>query len=133
MQYYVTPDGYAVNGESGESKFLDALELSAEVVVYAKLPKGFAIPTPLGNYSPDWAIAFDKDKSRYVYFVAETKGSTESIELRPIEKVKIDCAKILFEQISQSLKEKGEAEIHYDAVESFEKLCAIIQVAPKAS
>jgi type III restriction enzyme len=58
-----------------ESDFATALENSTEVVVYAKLPKSFYVSTPVANYSPDWAIVFDKDKVRHIYFVAETKGS----------------------------------------------------------
>ena len=57
--------------------------------VYAKLPKGFHIPTPVGNYSPDWAIAFKEGTVKHVYFVAETKGSMSSLDLREIEKGKI--------------------------------------------
>ena len=64
--------------------------------IYAKLPKGFYIPTPVGHYSPDWAIVFHEGKVKHIYFVAETKGTMESLNLRPIEKAKIDCAKKLF-------------------------------------
>ena len=58
------------------------LDTAAEVVVYAKLPRGFLIPTPVGDYNPDWAIAFKEGKVKHVYFVAETKGSMSSMELR---------------------------------------------------
>ncbi|MBQ9872975.1 MAG: DEAD/DEAH box helicase family protein [Thermoguttaceae bacterium] len=125
VQYFVFPDGYATNGDSVESKFVDELEASCEVVVYAKLPKGFAIPTPVGNYSPDWAIAFDKGKCRYVYFIAETKGSMDSMNLRPVEQAKIKCAKKLFEQISANLPD--DEKIRYECVDSFEELRKVVQ------
>ena len=68
---YVFTDGNAEN--SVERKFVEKLEEANEVVVYAKLPKGFHIPTPMGNYSPDWAIAFEEGKVKHIYFVAETE------------------------------------------------------------
>jgi type III restriction enzyme len=68
--------------------FVKELDTSSEVVVYAKLPKGFSIPTPVGNYNPDWAISFKEGVVKHVYFVAETKGSISSMELREIEKTK---------------------------------------------
>ncbi|MHB8335820.1 MAG: restriction endonuclease [Ignavibacteriaceae bacterium] len=63
---------------------------SGEILVYAKLPSGFKIPTPVGNYNPDWAIVFDTDQFKYVYFIAETKGSMESLQLKEIETIKIN-------------------------------------------
>ena len=87
---------------SVERKFVTDLDTSADVAVYAKLPKGFHIPTPVGNYSPDWAIAFKEGTVKHIYFVAETKGSMSSLDLRGIEKGKIACADKLFEQLSGS-------------------------------
>ena len=69
------------------------------MVVYAKLPRSFQIPTPVGNYAPDWAIAFKRDRVKHVFFVAETKGSMNTLELRPIEQAKIACAKKLFNEL----------------------------------
>jgi len=83
---------YLITDSKVETKFAEALENSTEVSVYAKLPKSFHITTPVANYSPDWAIVFDKDKVRHIYFVAETKGSDSDLELREIEKLKIHCA-----------------------------------------
>ncbi len=88
---------------------------SEEVFIYAKLPRGFRIPTPVGDYSPDWAIVFREGKVKHIYFVAETKGTLESLNLRPIEKAKIDCAKKLFARLSGGL-------VTYDHVDSFETL-----------
>lgn len=102
-----------------ESNFATALENSTEVVVYAKLPKSFYVSTPVANYSPDWAIVFDKDKVRHTYFVAETKGSDSDMELREIEKLKIHCATEHFKEISG-------AEVKFEKVSSYEKLMDIV-------
>ena len=71
---------------------LDILNRITEIQ-HAKLPKGFHIPTPVGNYSPDWAVAFYEGSVKHIFFVAETKGSMENFDLRPSEKAKTDCAK----------------------------------------
>lgn len=104
-----------------EYDFATALENSTEVVVYAKLPKSFYVSTPVANYSPDWAIVFDKDKVRYIYFVAETKGSDSDMDLREIEKLKIHCATEHFKEISG-------AEVRFEKVSSYEKLMDIVQL-----
>lgn len=104
-----------------ESDFASALETSTEVVVYAKLPKSFYVSTPVANYSPDWAIVFDKDKVRHIYFVAETKGSDSDMDLREIEKLKIHCA-------SEHFKEISGAEVRFEKVSSYEKLMDIVQL-----
>ena len=70
------------------------------MVVYAKLPKAFHIPTPVGDYNPDWAISFKKDKVKHIYFIAETKGSMSSMDLRKIEESKIECARKFFAKIT---------------------------------
>jgi type III restriction enzyme len=103
-----------------ESDFAKALESSTEVVVYAKLPKTFYVPTPIANYSPDWAIVFDKDQVRQIYFVAETKGSESDMELREIEKLKIHCA-------SEHFKEISNAEVHFRQVASYDTLKEVLE------
>ena len=75
--------------QSVERRFVKDLDSAAEVCVYAKLPKGFSIPTPVGNYSPDWAIAFHDGTVKHIFFIAETKGTMDSLDIRPIEKAKI--------------------------------------------
>ena len=98
---YVFVDG--INKDSStERRFAEDLDRAEEVCVYAKLPKAFYIPTPVGNYSPDWAIAFNEGSVKHIYFIAETKGSLDSMELRGIEKAKIECAKKLFNKMSSS-------------------------------
>lgn len=106
---YVFPDS------DGEKDFAQALEKATEVCVYAKLPRSFQIPTPVGNYAPDWAIAFEKDKVKHVFFVAETKGSMDTMMLRPVEKAKIECAKKLFNEASTG-------NVHYAHVASYQDL-----------
>ena len=122
-----------------ERKFLDELEQHIdEVVVYAKLPKNFEIPTPFGGYNPDWAIAFNQDKVRHVYFVAETKGSMSDADLRDSEKHKIKSAKLFFAKLQQAHQNNGELEqtdtlagvaqmpISYQVVDSFDSLMQIV-------
>ena len=102
-----------------EWKFAEDLDGAAEVVVYARLPRSFQIPTPVGNYAPDWAIAFDKDKVKHVFFIAETKGTMEDLQLNKIESNKIECAKKLFNVVSTS-------GVKYDHVDSFAQLKNVI-------
>ena len=113
IQDYVYTDGTA--DKSVERRFVEELDGSAEVNIYAKLPKGFSIPTPVGHYSPDWAIVFHEGSVRHIYFVAETKGTMDSLNLRPIERAKIDCAKKLFETLSNG-------SVRYDHVDSYQEL-----------
>lgn len=119
IQDYVFTDGYAADGQSTERKFVSNLDTAEEVVVYAKLPKGFSIPTPVGNYSPDWAIAFKEGTVKHIYFVAETKGTMDSLQLKPIEKAKISCAEKLFNDISTS-------KVRYWAVNDYQKLLDVM-------
>ena len=104
-----------------EATFAKQLEDAAEVVIYAKLPKSFYITTPVANFTPDWAIVFDKEKVRHIYFVAETKGSDSDLELREIEKLKIHCA-------TQHFKEISAQEVKFAKINSYDKLLEIIQV-----
>lgn len=118
IQDYVFTDGIAE--ESVERKFAKEPDTASEVCVYAKLPRGFQIPTPVGNYSPDWAIAFYEGTVKHIYFVAETKGSMDSFELRPIEQAKIDCAKKLF-------NEKSTGKVRYDVVKDYHSLLQVVK------
>ena len=112
---------YVVWDSEGEKRFAEDLEAAeGKVAVYAKLPRSFQIPTPVGSYAPDWAIAFERGSVRHVFFVAETKGSMESLTLRDIERGKIACARKLFNEFS------GE-DVRYDVVHSYEDLLAVIQ------
>jgi type III restriction enzyme len=110
---------YVFSDSKGERQFAHDLDEASEVVVYAKLPRSFQIPTPVGNYAPDWAIVFKDGDVKHVFFIAETKGSLESMELRGIEKAKIACARKLFNETSSG-------KIKYKAVANFEELREIL-------
>jgi type III restriction enzyme len=110
---------YVFTDSKIERAFAENLDTSAEVTVYAKLPRGFSIPTPVGDYNPDWAIAFEDGKVKHIYFIAETKGSMSSLELREIEKARIECAKKFFAKISSE-------QVKYDVVNSYEKLIQLV-------
>ena len=110
---------YVFTDSKTEKAFVTELDKSVEVVVYAKLPKGFFIPTPVGNYNPDWAIVFKEGTVKHIYFVAETKGSMSSMELRKIEECKIDCALKFFAGITTD-------QVKYDVVTDYAKLMNLV-------
>jgi len=118
IQDWVFPEGSS--SKSIEHRFVEDLDSASEVVVYAKLPRAFQIPTPVGNYAPDWAIAFEEGAVKHIYFVAETKGTMNTLELRGIEKAKIECARKLFNEMSSS-------EVRYQAVASYDDLLQAIE------
>ena len=111
---YVFPDS------QGERTFAEDLDKAEEVCVYAKLPRSFQIPTPVGNYAPDWAIAFNDNMGvKHVFFIAETKGSLDSMQLKGVELAKIECAKKLFNNASTS-------KVRYGVAHSFNDLLELI-------
>ncbi len=112
---------YLTTDSQVEAEFAKALENSTQVIVYAKLPKSFYITTPIANYSPDWAIVFDKDQVRHIYFVAETKGSDSDMQLKEIELLKLHCATEHFKEISGS-------EVKFERISSYDKLMEVIQL-----
>ncbi len=120
---------YAATDSKVERKFVEELDASAEVIVYAKLPRGFLIPTPVGDYNPDWAISFREGAVKHVYFVAETKGSMSTMKLRAVEEKKIECARKFFEEINREIDPER---VKYDVVDSYGKLMEIVG-ASKAS
>ena len=120
VQSYLFADGYAKDGKSVERRMAEKMDTADEVCVYAKLPKGFHIPTPVGNYSPDWAIAFNKGMVKHIFFIAETKGTMESLKLKPIEQAKIKCAKKLFACLSDD-------DVVYHEVDSYQSLLDIME------
>lgn len=100
---------------TNEKQFAEKLDVANEVAVYVKLPDGFYISTPVGHYNPDWAIAFYEGNVKHIYFVAETKGSMNSMQLRLIEESKIHCAREHFKAISNE-------NVVYDVVDNYETL-----------
>ena len=115
---------YAILDSKVEGKFVKELDTSSEVVVYAKLPRGFRIPTPVGDYNPDWAISFEEGKVKHIYFVAETKGSMSTMQLKGIEDRKIDCARKFFEEINRRTESDR---VRYDVVTDYAKLLDLVQ------
>lgn len=115
---HITP--YVVVDSDTEKNFAIGLERNdGDVCVYAKLPRSFKIPTPVGDYSPDWAIAFYEGKVKYIYFIAETKGSMETLQLKKVESAKISCAKKLFEKLNDGV-------VHYDVADTYQHLIDIM-------
>ena len=116
---------YAITDSKVEREFAENLDVSTEVIVYAKLPRGFLIPTPVGGYNPDWAISFKRGSVKHIYFVAETKGSMSTLQLRHIENTKIECARKFFEEIDDNINAE---KVKYDIVDSYSKLMEIVEV-----
>jgi type III restriction enzyme len=115
---------YVFTDSKGERDFAKDLDAADEVCVYAKLPRTFKIPTPVGNYAPDWAIAFNDNMGiKHVFFIAETKGSIDSMQLKGVEKSKIDCAKKLFNSMSTS-------HVRYHEVDSYNTLLEVMKKLP---
>lgn len=110
---------HIVYDSSNEQAFATELDTNTNVAVYVKLPDGFYISTPVGHYNPDWAIAFYEGTVKHIYFVAETKGSMNSMQLRLIEESKIYCAREHFKAISNG-------EVVYDVVDSYKTLLDMV-------
>ena len=95
------------------------MDISDKVAVYVKLPDSFYISTPIGKYNPNWAIAFYKENVKHIYFVAETKGSLDTLVFKDHtstpEKAKIHCAREHFKAISSG-------NVVYDVVDSYKSL-----------
>ena len=106
---------HVVYDSANEKAFAMELDTSKDVAVYVKLPSGFYISTPVGKYNPDWAIAFYEGDIKHIYFVAETKGSMNSMQLRQVEESKIHCTKEHFKAISSD-------SVVYDVVDSYKSL-----------
>lgn len=100
---------------SVEKQLGEDLDTADTVEMYVKLPSGFYINTPMGKYNPDWAIAFKEGSVKHIYFVAETKGDTSDLQLREVERAKIECARRHFSKISDDT-------VKYSAVASYSEL-----------
>ena len=110
---------HIIYDSTNEKEFAAELDTNTNVAVYVKLPNEFYISTPVGHYNPDWAIAFYEGTVKHIYFVAETKGSMDSMQLRSIEQSKIHCAKEHFKAIS-------DGNVVYDVVDSYKTLLDIV-------
>jgi type III restriction enzyme len=116
---------YVVTDSKVERTFVEQLDVSDEVVVYTKLPRGFFIPTPVGDYNPDWAIAFRDDVTniKHVYFVAETKGSMSTLQLKGVENAKIECARKFFAALNAKSEDEG---VRYEVVDTYDSLLQLV-------
>lgn len=112
---------YLLSDSQTEKNLVEELEKREEVLVYAKLPKSFYISTPIGKYSPDWAIVMDKEKVKNAYLLVETKGSLSELELRDSEKLKIQCARKHFEVISGG-------KVKYEPIANYDDLLRIAEI-----
>ena len=110
---------HIVYDSTNERDFATDLDTNTDVAVYVKLPDSFYIATPVGHYNPDWAIAFYEGSVKHIYFVAETKGSMSSMQLRLIEESKIHCAREHFKAISNG-------NVVYDVVDSYQSLLDLV-------
>ena len=110
---------HIVYDSTNEHDFATELDTNKAVAVYVKLPNGFYISTPVGKYNPDWAIAFYEGEVKHIYFIAETKGSMSTMQLRDIEKGKIHCAREHFKAISSD-------NVVYDVIDSYQSLLNIV-------
>ena len=109
---------HIIYDSANEQKFAEQLDTNTDVAVYVKLPSGFYISTPVGKYNPDWAIAFYEGSVKHIYFVAETKGTLDTMKfnhITPTEQAKIDCAKAHFKAISTG-------DVVYGVVDSYKAL-----------
>ena len=114
---------YVFSDSKGERNFAHDLDEASEVVVYAKLPRSFHIPTPVGNYAPDWAIAMEKDGIKHIFFIAETKGSMSSMQITKIENAKIECAEKLFNSMSSANVRYHKVTSYNDLVDAMNSIC----------
>ena len=117
LSKHVTP--YVTFDSQTERKFAESLNGANEVLIFAKIPRKLKIPTPVGDYAPDWAIVFKEGSVRHVFFVAETKGSLNEMDYRGVEIAKIECARKLFNSVSTR-------KVRYNVVDRFDKLYSII-------
>ena len=113
-------DLVVIDSKGTEMDFAKQLESNTDVEVYTKLPRGFYINTPMGQYNPDWAIVFREGSVKHVYFIAETKGSMREVDLRETEKSKIACARRHFASLSNSV-------VKYDVVNSYNDLYNLVK------
>lgn len=111
---------HIVYDSTNEKEFAEKLDTCEDVAVYVKLPNGFYINTPVGHYNPDWAISFKKGTVKHIYFIAETKGSMDTMQLKEMESSKIHCAREHFKAISSD-------SVKYDVVHTYEDLMGLLK------
>ena len=90
---------YVVYDSDPELKFAELLDSREDIKMFVKLPDKFKIPTPVGDYNPDWAIVKHEDGQERIYMIRETKSTQQESLLRFTESAKIRAAKKHFEAI----------------------------------
>jgi type III restriction enzyme len=85
-----------------EKEFARQLDGMENVRLFVKLPRWFVVKTPIGDYTPDWAIVAERDKK--VYLVRETKSTLDDDKRRKSENQKIKCGKRHFQTIGVDFK-----------------------------
>jgi type III restriction enzyme len=90
---------YLVLDSDPERKFAELLDERSDIKLFMKLPPKFKIPTPVGDYNPDWAVLKQEDGEERIYMIRETKSTEDEVKRRPTENAKIKSAKKHFEAI----------------------------------
>lgn len=76
-----------------ERTFASQLETNRDDVrLFTKLPRRFRVRTPVGEYSPDWAIVYDDNGAQRLYLVRETKNTLNLNDLEWDEAMRIRFA-----------------------------------------
>lgn len=87
-----------------EKPFAKALDDDPDVKMFFKIPDRFKIETPIGTYNPDWAVYLDRNGEQKLYFILETKGTTELFGLRTPEQLKIHCGTEHFKALQNGVE-----------------------------
>lgn len=87
-----------------EKPFALALDRDPDVKMFFKIPERFKIETPIGTYNPDWAVYLTRNGEEKLYFILETKGTTNLFDLRTPEQLKIRCGKKHFEVLENGVE-----------------------------
>jgi len=95
---------YIIYDSKVESDFARALDNDVDVKLFFKIPAKFEISTPIGDYRPDWAVYYECDGERNLFFVIETKGTKDSLYLRGSENFKIACGEKHFKTIDSGVR-----------------------------
>ena len=86
-----------------ESRFAQSLDNDPDVKLFFKIPSRFTIETPIGTYNPDWAVYLEQNGDTKLYFVLETKGTTNLFDLRTPERLKMQCGKAHFATLGSDI------------------------------
>ena len=94
---------HTIYDSSTEKNFAQSLDNDPDVKLFFKIPSRFQIETPIGTYNPDWAVYLEKNGEQKLYFVLETKGTTDLFDLRSPERLKIKCGKAHFDALENGV------------------------------